>query len=119
MSATKASTKKRVLESDNSKSESRQRVIVYDDFDVDISNDIKGIMSALKQIKEKAHKNGQKKNEETISSANLKGLLFYEAIMKAVRYTSMAALLGLLSILPFEDQYKPTLAEPPKIWTGN
>ncbi|KAL2464063.1 Uncharacterized protein Fot_52019 [Forsythia ovata] len=58
MSATKASAKKRVLESNNSKSESRQRVIVDDDFDVDISDDIKGIMSALKQIKEKAHKNG-------------------------------------------------------------
>ncbi|KAL2475366.1 hypothetical protein Adt_36102 [Abeliophyllum distichum] len=68
MSATKASAKKRVLESDNSKSESRRRVTVDDDFDVDISNDIKGIMSALKQIKEKAHKDGQKKNEETISS---------------------------------------------------
>ncbi|KAL2500723.1 Serine/threonine-specific protein phosphatase/bis(5-nucleosyl)-tetraphosphatase [Forsythia ovata] len=46
MSATKASAKKRVLESDNLKSESRQRVIVDDDFDVDISNDIKGIISA-------------------------------------------------------------------------
>ncbi|KAL2495057.1 hypothetical protein Fot_38814 [Forsythia ovata] len=68
MSATKASAKKRVLELDNSKSESRRRVTVDDDFDVDISNDIKGIMSALKQIKEKAHKDGQKKNEETISS---------------------------------------------------
>ncbi|KAL2495014.1 hypothetical protein Fot_38771 [Forsythia ovata] len=68
MSATKASAKKRVLELDNSKSESRRRVTVDDDFDVDISNDIKGIMSALKQIKEKAHKDGQKKNEKTISS---------------------------------------------------
>ncbi|CAA2979646.1 Hypothetical predicted protein [Olea europaea subsp. europaea] len=80
MSATRASAKKRVSESNNSKSESRKRVSVDDDFDADISNDIKGIMSALKQIKEKAQKDGQKKNEETISSvasdikSNLDGL---------------------------------------------
>lgn len=99
MSATRASAKKRVSESNNSKSESRKRVSVDDDFDADISkssylisspytnirvlhlhyvyretdevmlkcSDIKGIMSALKQIKEKAQKDGQKKNEETIS----------------------------------------------------
>lgn len=30
-------------------------------------SDIKGIMTALQQIKEKAQKDGQKKNEETIS----------------------------------------------------
>lgn len=30
-------------------------------------SDIKGIMSALQQIKEKTKKDGQKKNEETIS----------------------------------------------------
>ncbi|CAI9783820.1 unnamed protein product [Fraxinus pennsylvanica] len=80
MSATTASAKKRVSESNDSKSESRKRVTVDDDFDADISNDIKEIMSALKQIKEKAQKDGQKKNEETISSvasdikSNLDGL---------------------------------------------
>ncbi|XP_022886251.1 DNA ligase 1 [Olea europaea var. sylvestris] len=77
MSATRASAKKRVSESNNSKSESRKRVSVDDDFDADISNDIKGIMSALKQIKEKAQKDGQKKNEETISSvaSDIKSIL--------------------------------------------
>ncbi|KAM7266012.1 hypothetical protein ACFE04_003695 [Oxalis oulophora] len=39
-----------------------------DDLDIDLSSDIKGIMSALQQIREKAQKDGQKKNEETISS---------------------------------------------------
>ncbi|GJX48824.1 hypothetical protein Tco_0274014 [Tanacetum coccineum] len=32
-----------------------------------ISSDIKGLMNALHQIKEKAQKDGQKKKEETIS----------------------------------------------------
>ncbi|KAL6198430.1 hypothetical protein ACLB2K_028219 [Fragaria x ananassa] len=38
------------------------------DLDLDLSSDIKGIMSALQQIREKTHKDGLKKNEETISS---------------------------------------------------
>ncbi|XP_051126004.1 protein MLP1 [Andrographis paniculata] len=68
MSATKASGKRGVLESENTKSDRRKRIAVEDDFDAAISSDIKGIMSALQQIKEKAQKDGQKKNEETISS---------------------------------------------------
>ncbi|KAK6149911.1 hypothetical protein DH2020_017436 [Rehmannia glutinosa] len=67
MSAAKASAK-RASESENLKSDRRKRVTVDDDFDAAISNDIKGIMSALQQIKEKAQIDGQKKNEETISS---------------------------------------------------
>ncbi|KAI5348751.1 hypothetical protein L3X38_001638 [Prunus dulcis] len=42
-----------------------------DHLDLDLSNDIKGIMSALHQIQEKAHKDGLKKNEETISSVRI------------------------------------------------
>ncbi|KAJ3709271.1 hypothetical protein LUZ61_012976 [Rhynchospora tenuis] len=38
------------------------------DADLDISSDIKGIISALHSIREKAHKDGQKKSEETIGS---------------------------------------------------
>ncbi|KAE9461877.1 hypothetical protein C3L33_06231, partial [Rhododendron williamsianum] len=67
MSAAKSSGKKRVSESEASKTEKLKRVAIEDDFDLDLSSDIKGIMSALKQIREKAHKDGQKKNEETIS----------------------------------------------------
>ncbi|KAK9706702.1 hypothetical protein RND81_07G145800 [Saponaria officinalis] len=37
-------------------------------FDKNISSEIKGIVSALQLIKEKAHKDGLKKKEETISS---------------------------------------------------
>lgn len=33
---------------------------------VEMCSDIKGIISALQQIREKAQKDGQKKNEETI-----------------------------------------------------
>ncbi|CAM8991555.1 unnamed protein product [Rhodiola kirilowii] len=67
MSATKSSGKKRRSEVEPSKLEK----IMKDDDDIfgaDISNDIKWIVSVLHQIKEKAHKDGQKKNEETISS---------------------------------------------------
>ncbi|KAK8960181.1 hypothetical protein KSP40_PGU006260 [Platanthera guangdongensis] len=38
------------------------------DGDLDLSSDIKGIISALQQIRDKAQKDGQKKNEETIGS---------------------------------------------------
>ncbi|XP_008224453.1 PREDICTED: uncharacterized protein LOC103324190 [Prunus mume] len=58
MSTAKASSKKRRTEPQLAKS---------DHLDLDLSNDIKGIMSALHQIREKAHKDGLKKNEETVS----------------------------------------------------
>ncbi|KAH7568926.1 hypothetical protein ACOSP7_012037 [Xanthoceras sorbifolium] len=66
MSAAKSISRKRGSESQLNKSDSKKRVV--DDFDPDLSSDFKGIMSALQQIKEKAQKDGQKKNEETISS---------------------------------------------------
>ncbi|CDP11081.1 unnamed protein product [Coffea canephora] len=65
--AGKSSSKKRGSESDASKSEKLKRVVIEDDFDADLSNDIKEITTALQQIREKAQKDGQKKNEETIS----------------------------------------------------
>ena len=34
---------------------------------VELCSDLKGIMSALQQIREKAHKDGQKKNQQSIS----------------------------------------------------
>ncbi|ONI10419.1 hypothetical protein PRUPE_4G046300 [Prunus persica] len=61
MSTAKASNKKRRTEPQRAKSD-------HLDLDLDLSNDIKGIMSALHQIREKAHNDGLKKNEETISS---------------------------------------------------
>ncbi|KAL3627763.1 hypothetical protein CASFOL_029126 [Castilleja foliolosa] len=67
MSAAKASAK-RVPESEDLKPKRQKRVIADDDFDAAISSDLKGIMSALQQIKEKAQIDGRKKNEETISS---------------------------------------------------
>ncbi|GMY37344.1 DNA ligase 1 [Fagus crenata] len=67
MSASKArSTRKQRSESEFAVSDKRNRV--EDEFDLDLSSDIKGIMSVLNQIREKAQKDGQKKNEETISS---------------------------------------------------
>ncbi|XP_038689174.1 uncharacterized protein LOC119988273 isoform X2 [Tripterygium wilfordii] len=66
MSTAKVSAKKRVRDSVVTKSNSKFRV--DDELDLDLSSDIKGIMSALHQIREKAQKDGQKKNEETISS---------------------------------------------------
>lgn len=45
----------------------RQWRSAIENFDGGICSDIKGIVSALQQIREKAQKDGQKKNEETIS----------------------------------------------------
>ncbi|XP_004294025.1 PREDICTED: uncharacterized protein LOC101296267 [Fragaria vesca subsp. vesca] len=62
MSTAKATTRKRrAAEPELTKSADL-------DLYIDLSSDIKGIMSALQQIREKAHKDGLKKNEETISS---------------------------------------------------
>ncbi|KAF7803460.1 DNA ligase 1-like [Senna tora] len=68
MSATKIATRKRGSEPDLIKSDKKNRVGENFEFDFDLSDDIKGIMSALHHIREKAQKDGQKKNEETISS---------------------------------------------------
>nr|POE54876.1 hypothetical protein CFP56_42045 [Quercus suber] len=67
MSASKAKSTRKHQRSDSEFAVSDKRNRVEDDFDLDLSNDIKGIMSALHQIREKAQKDGQKKNEETIS----------------------------------------------------
>ncbi|RWR85481.1 DNA ligase 1 isoform X1 [Cinnamomum micranthum f. kanehirae] len=69
------SSKRRGKESEALRPEKRSREV--DDFDPDLSSDIKGIISALQQIREKAQKDGQKKNEETIASvaAEVKSML--------------------------------------------
>ncbi|GMP99418.1 hypothetical protein CsSME_00046889 [Camellia sinensis var. sinensis] len=63
----KSSAKKRVSESEASKPEKLKRDAIEDDFNAALSDDIKGIVSTLQLIREKAQKDGQKKNEETIS----------------------------------------------------
>ncbi|XP_021740592.1 nucleoporin GLE1-like [Chenopodium quinoa] len=69
MSAAKVSGKKRT-EAEAQQSDKRKRDFQEDDdiFDNELSSEIKGIFSALQQIREKAAKDGQKKKEETISS---------------------------------------------------
>ncbi|KAL2931981.1 Meiosis-specific protein ASY3 [Bienertia sinuspersici] len=69
MTAAKGSGKKR-SEADALQSDKRKRDLHEDEdiFDNELSSEIKGIMSALQQIREKAEKDGQKKKEETISS---------------------------------------------------
>ncbi|KAJ8431223.1 hypothetical protein Cgig2_032994 [Carnegiea gigantea] len=67
MSAVKGNGKKR-SEPDAVQSDTRKRNQEEDIFDNEISSEIKGIVSALQQIREKAQKDGQKKKEETISS---------------------------------------------------
>ncbi|KAL3820482.1 hypothetical protein ACJIZ3_006387 [Penstemon smallii] len=61
---------KRVSESEILKPERRKSKVVNveDDFDAAISSDIKGLMSALQLIKEKAQIDEQKKKDETVSS---------------------------------------------------
>ncbi|XP_052201985.1 uncharacterized protein LOC127807860 [Diospyros lotus] len=68
MAAVKSGAKKRVFESGTSKSEKRKQVVIEDDLDADLSSEIKGIVSALRLVREKAQKKGQKKNEESIWS---------------------------------------------------
>ncbi|KAE9613536.1 hypothetical protein Lal_00015912 [Lupinus albus] len=69
MSATKS--RKRGSETDRTKSDKKNRSATQNlDFDFDLSNDIKGIVSALQLIKDKAHKDDQKKNQETIFSVS-------------------------------------------------
>ncbi|CAO2842851.1 unnamed protein product [Amaranthus hypochondriacus] len=69
MSAMKGSAKKKASEADTLHSEKRKRDFHDEDiFDNELSSEIKGLVSALQQIKEKAEKDGQKKKEETISS---------------------------------------------------
>ncbi|XAR66459.1 hypothetical protein NMG60_11012710 [Bertholletia excelsa] len=68
MSTVKSSAKRRTSGSETIKAEKMKRVDIEEDFDAELSNDIKGLVSALQLIKEKAQKDGQKKNEETISS---------------------------------------------------
>ncbi|KAH7663622.1 hypothetical protein IHE45_14G068200 [Dioscorea alata] len=70
-SAVKGSTKRRVKEPQTLRSEKRR----CDDDDaflhLDLSSDIKGIISALQQIRDKAQKDDRKKSEETIGSVAL------------------------------------------------
>ncbi|QCD84350.1 DNA ligase 1 [Vigna unguiculata] len=71
MSATKSGSRKRGSESELTKTDKNNRSTKdnFDlDLDFDLSDDIKGIVSALHLIRDKAQKDGQKKNEETISS---------------------------------------------------
>ncbi|XP_061343106.1 uncharacterized protein LOC133289224 [Gastrolobium bilobum] len=71
MSATKSGSRKRGSELERTKSDKKNRSATENfdlDFDFDLSDDIKGIVSALHLIRDKAQKDGQKKNEETISS---------------------------------------------------
>ncbi|KAJ8761666.1 hypothetical protein K2173_004442 [Erythroxylum novogranatense] len=68
MSPPRRRSKKRIAELVIGNSESKFCIQDGVDIDVDLSSDIKGIMSALHQIRERAQKNGQKKNEETIFS---------------------------------------------------
>ncbi|CAJ1936464.1 unnamed protein product [Sphenostylis stenocarpa] len=71
MSATITGSRKRASESEHTKTDKNNRS-AKDNFDIDLdfdlSDDIKGIVSALHLIRDKAQKDGQKKNEETISS---------------------------------------------------
>lgn len=68
MSSTKASGKKRGQDAEPLRSEKKKRV--EDDFedDPDLSSDIKGILMALQNIKEKTKKEDLQKSEETIAS---------------------------------------------------
>ncbi|GAU47430.1 hypothetical protein TSUD_86340 [Trifolium subterraneum] len=67
MSTTKSGTKKRESELERTKSTKKKHNFDLD-LDFDLSDDLKGIVSALHLIRDKAQKDGQKKNEETISS---------------------------------------------------
>ncbi|XP_054800242.1 uncharacterized protein LOC129304568 [Prosopis cineraria] len=77
MSTTKMGTRKRLSESDLAKSDKKKQAGENFEIDFDLSDDLKGIMSALHHMREKAQKDDQKKNEETISSvaAEIKSMI--------------------------------------------
>jgi len=69
MSATKVSSKRSGSGSESLRFKKKiEREDVGFDQDLDLSSDIKEILIALQHIREKAQKDGQKKNEETIGS---------------------------------------------------
>ncbi|XP_010912046.1 uncharacterized protein [Elaeis guineensis] len=69
MSIAKVSGKRRGSGSESLRSKKNTEIQDVDfDQDLDLSSDIKEILTALQQIREKAQKDGQKKNEETIGS---------------------------------------------------
>ncbi|KAG0488029.1 hypothetical protein HPP92_006840 [Vanilla planifolia] len=68
MLAAEASVKRRGKDGECLRSEKKRRQEDEIDVDLDLSSDIKGIISALNQIRDKAQKDEQKKNEETIRS---------------------------------------------------
>ncbi|CAN6834549.1 unnamed protein product [Brassica oleracea] len=72
MSSTRKSTKRSRPEPPPLQSLKKQapNAKLNDDLDLDVSSDLKGIMSALQQIREKAHEDGRKKKEESISSVS-------------------------------------------------
>lgn len=67
MSSTKAGVRKRESDLERIKPDKKKQNFDLD-LDFDLSDDLKGIVSALHLIRDKAQKDGQKKNEETISS---------------------------------------------------
>ncbi|XP_028788753.1 DNA ligase 1-like [Neltuma alba] len=77
MSTTKIGTRKRASEPDLAISDKKKHVGENFDFDFDLSDDLKGIMTALQHIRERAQMDDQKKNEETISSvaAEIKSMI--------------------------------------------
>ncbi|XP_020700230.1 uncharacterized protein LOC110112375 isoform X2 [Dendrobium catenatum] len=68
MSAIDGSVKRTGKDGESLRSDKKRRAVDEFDDDLDLSSDIKGIISALQQIRDKAQKDGQKKNEETIMS---------------------------------------------------
>ncbi|CAN8316012.1 unnamed protein product [Cochlearia groenlandica] len=70
MSSTRKSTKRTRPEPPQSLKKQTPNANLQDDLDLDVSSDLKGIMSALQQIREKAHEDGRKKKEESISSVS-------------------------------------------------
>ncbi|KAG4977337.1 hypothetical protein JHK84_037038 [Glycine max] len=119
MSATKSASRKRASESERAKSDKNKRSAPdnFDlDLDFDLSefvfaafafsfiffgivltvsyiaricSDIKGIVSALHLIRDKAQKDGQKKNEETISSVGSEVKSMIEGLRSKIEKDSM------------------------------
>ncbi|CAA0374436.1 hypothetical protein AtNW77_Chr2g0254311 [Arabidopsis thaliana] len=70
MSSTRRGTKRTRPEPPQSLKKPTPKAKLPDELDVDVSSDFKGIMSALQQFREKAHEDGRKKKEESISSVS-------------------------------------------------
>eukprot|EP01018_Ginkgo_biloba_P025977 Gb_06699 [translate_table: standard] len=75
-----------------------------EDLDLNLSSDIKGLISTLQQIRDKAQKDGQKRIEEIIN-----GAIFVSLLMQLKFLKRRSGFLYLLRVCPYHCAIAPRL----------